>query len=315
MVKRLGLLIFIFVLVAALPVSVLAQDDAPVMFWISHGAPADPVWTYFLDGAEQWSEDTGIEVRTSFHSGDVPAHQEAFRAAIAAGATGIVTSTPDPGSLNEVIAEAHEAGIPVIIINTEDADSGRDAYVGGDNVEIGRRWAQYLVDNGFVEAGDFVWMPVEVPGATYQVLETEGIASVFDPLGVEYEVTDTTLDQAEIITRMSDYLTANQGEIAAIIGLGDLVTGSIQRVFDQVGVAPGDIPVVGWGNSPETAQEVLDGYVNAAMWQDPQATSYMGLSMALMAASGIPPGFDVKVGTLYEADVAEVYLNIMQGGG
>lgn len=316
MMKRLGLLlvVFSFVLAAALPMTALAQDDAPVMYWISHGAPADPVWTYFLDGAERWSADTGIEVRTSFHSGDVPAHQEAFRAAIAAGATGIVTSTPDPGSLNEVIAEAHEAGIPVIIINTEDADSGRDAYVGGDNVEIGRRWAQYLVDNGFVSEGSFVWMPVEVPGATYQVLETEGIASVFDPLGIEYEVTDSTLDQAEIITRMSDYLTANRDNIDAIIGLGDLVTGSIQRVFDQVGVAPGEIPVVGWGNSPETAQEVLDGYVNAAMWQDPQATSYMGLSMALMAASGIPPGFDVIVGTLYEADSAQLYLDIMQGG-
>ncbi|WP_119070978.1 substrate-binding domain-containing protein [Aggregatilinea lenta] len=316
MIKKLGLLLLTLTLVLAfaVPYTASAQDDTRVFYWISHGSPADPVWTYFLDGAEQWSADTGIEVRTSFHSGDVPSHQEAFRAAIAAGATGIVTSTPDPGSLTEVIAEAHDAGIPVIIINTEDADSGRDAYVGGDNVEIGRRWAQYLVDNGFVSEGDFVWMPVEVPGATYQALETEGISSVFDPLGIEYEVTDATLDQAEIITRMSDYLTANQDNIDAIIGLGDLVTGSIARVFDQVGVEAGAIPVVGWGNSPETAQEVLDGYVNAAMWQDPQATSYMGLTMAMMASSGIPPGFDVIVGTLYEADSAEIYLNIMQGG-
>lgn len=313
MFKRLSaLLLIMMVLVLAFPAA--AQDEEPVFYWISHGAPADPVWTYFLEGAEQWAADTGHEVRTSFHSGDVPSHQEAFRAAIAAGATGIVTSTPDPGTLTEVIAEAHDAGIPVIIINTEDKDSGRDAYVGGDNVVIGARWAQYLVDNGFVESGDFVWMPVEVPGATYQVLETEGIASVFDPLGIEYEITDNTLDQAEIITRMSDYLTANMEDIDAIIGLGDLVTGSIKRVFDQVGVAPGDIPVVGWGNSPETAREVMEGYVNAAMWQDPQATSYMGLSMAAMAASGIPPGFDVIVGTLYEADAAETYLNIMEGG-
>jgi ABC-type sugar transport system substrate-binding protein len=54
------------------------------------------VWTYFLQGAEQWAEDTGNTVNTSFHSGDVPSHQEAFRAAITAGADGIVTSTPDP---------------------------------------------------------------------------------------------------------------------------------------------------------------------------------------------------------------------------
>lgn len=303
-----GLLFTLAMLMVAPPAA--AQD---VSYWISHGDPADPVWTFFLQGAEQWAADTGREVRTSFHSGDVPSHQEAFRAAIAAGASGIVTSTPDPGTLDEVIKEAHDAGIPVVIMNTEDADSGRDAYVGGDNVEIGRRWAQYLVDKGFVEAGDFVWMPVEVPGATYQVLETEGISSVFDPLGIEYEITEATLDQAEIITRMSDYLLANRERIDAIIGLGDLVTGSVKRVFDQVGVEPGEIPVVGWGNSPDTAREVLDGYVAAAMWQDPQATSYLALSVAAMAASGIQPGFDIIVGTLYEADTAETYLTIMEG--
>ena len=103
-------------------------------------------------------------------------------------------------------------------------------------------------------------------------------------------MTEATLDQAEIITRMIDYLTANRAKIKAIIGLGDLVTGSIKRVFDQVGVKPGEIPVVGWGNSLDTTQEVLNGYVNAAQWQDPQATSYVALSLAAMAAGGIPAG-------------------------
>ncbi|MFC1961164.1 substrate-binding domain-containing protein [Chloroflexota bacterium] len=312
MLKKLSVFLLI-TMVLAMVLPVAAQDDAKVFYWVSHGDPADPVWTYFLEGAEQWAADTGLEVRTSFHSNDVPSQQEAVRAAVAAGATGIVTSTPDPGALTEIIAEAHEAGIPVIIINTEDKTSGRDAYVGGDNVVIGARWAQYLVDNGFVEEGGFVWMPVEVPGATYQVLETEGIDSVFGPLGITYEITDTGLDQAEIISIMSDYLLTNQENIDAIIGLGDLVTGSIKRVFDQVGVEAGAIPVVGWGNSIDTASEVLEGYVNAAMWQDPQATSYMGLSLALMASSGIPTGFDIIAGALYEADTAQVYLEIMGG--
>ena len=303
-----------FILALAIPFGSAAQAAPAVYYWVSHGSPTDPVWTYFLQGAQQWAKDTGNDVRTSFHSGDVPSHQEAIRAAISAKARGIVTSTPDPGSLTQVISEAHAAGIPVIIMNTEDKTSGRDAYVGGDNVAIGRRWAQYLVDHNLVKKGDFVWTPVEVPGATYGVLETQGIDSVFGPLGITHEITEAKLDQAEIITRMSDYLTANRGKIKAIIGLGDLVTGSIKRVFDQVGVKAGEIPVVGWGNSPDTAQEILDGYVNAAMWQDPQATSYMALSMAAMTATGIPPGFDISVGTLYEKDKADRYLKIMQGG-
>lgn len=310
--KRIGLVVLVSILALTfLGSSTISAQNKKVFYWISHGAPTDPVWVLFLQGAQKWAADTGNEVKTSFHSGDVPSQQEAIRSAIAAGATGIVTSTPDPGSLTKVIAEAHAKGIPVIVINTEDKSSGRDAYVGGDNVRIGARWAQYLVDKGFVKKGDFVWMPVEVPGATYQVLETQGISSVFDPLGIKYEITGTGLDQAEIISKMADYVTANKAKIKAIIGLGDLVTGSIKRVFSQVSVKAGDIPVVGWGNSADTAQEVLDGYVNAAMWQDPQATSYLGLSMAAMAASGIQPGFDVIVGTLYEKDLAANYLKIM----
>ena len=236
-----------------------------------------------------------------------------MRAAIAAGADGITTTSPDPGSLVEIAAEANAAGIPIINFNTPDPSASFDAYVGGDNVRFGAAWAQYMVDNGHVESGDFVWMPVEIPGATYGVQEEEGIASVFEPLGVTWEVTDATLDQGEVITRMSDYLTANRDRIDAIIGLGDLVTGSIKRVFDQVGVAAGDIPVVGWGNSLDTTQEVLEGYVNAAQWQDPQATSYIALSMASMAASGIPPGFNVITGALYEADTAQIYDDILSG--
>ncbi len=82
-------------------------------------------------------------------------------------------------------------------------------------------------------------MPVEVPGATYGVQEEEGIASVFEPLGIEWEVTRTRrTSRPTVIDEMVDYLLANKDNIDAMIGLGDLVTGSVARVWDQVGVAP-----------------------------------------------------------------------------
>lgn len=290
-----------------------AAQDAKTFYWISHGAPADPVWTYFLQGAETWAADTGQTVNTSFHSGDVPSQQEAVRAAIAAGASGICSTSPDPGSMVDVVAEARAAGIPIVNFNTPDPQADWNAYVGGDLLSVGRQWAQYLVDKGLVKEGDFVWMPVEVPGASYGVEEEKGIAEVFEPLGITWEVTDATLDQAEVITRMTDYVTANRERITAMIGLGDMVTGSVKRVWDQAGVPAGEIPVVGWGNSLDTTQSVMDGYVNAGMWQDPQATSYMCLSALLMETSGVPIGFDIITGALYEKDGAPLYHKIMGG--
>jgi len=148
MLKKLRLMTIISattVVALLFPFVSAAQAAKEIYYWVSHGSPTDPVWTLFLQGAEQWAKDTGNDVRTSFHSGDVPSQQEAVRAAISAHARGIVTSTPDPGSMTKVISEAHAAGVPVIIMNTDDKTSGRDAYVGGDNVAAGRRLAQYLV--------------------------------------------------------------------------------------------------------------------------------------------------------------------------
>ncbi|GAB5377448.1 MAG: hypothetical protein AcusKO_39100 [Acuticoccus sp.] len=117
-----------------------AQDER-TFYWISHGSPADPVWTYFLEGAEQWDEDNPTAtVNTSFHSGDVPSHQEAVRAAIAAGADGICSTSPDPGSLVEVVSEARAAGIPIVNFNTSDDAPDWTAYVGGDLKQFGRQW-------------------------------------------------------------------------------------------------------------------------------------------------------------------------------
>ena len=42
---------------------------------------------------------------------------------------------------------------------------------------------------------------------------------MFKPLNITWEVTDKTLDQGEVISRMGDYLTANRKKIKAIIAL------------------------------------------------------------------------------------------------
>lgn len=104
----------LFVVTAGTP----RAEAGKTYYWISHGHPADPVWTYFLAGANLWATDSGSTVKTSFHSGDVPSRQEAIRAAIAPKPAGIVSTSPDPESLTQVVAEAKAAGIPIVNFNT-----------------------------------------------------------------------------------------------------------------------------------------------------------------------------------------------------
>ncbi len=301
-------------LMVGAPLAVTAQDEAQdlTFYVVTHGAASDPYWVIVNDAAMKAGADLGVEVNVSFAQNDIAAQKEAFNAAIAAGADGIAVSSPETGAFVEETQAAHEAGIPVVFLDTDDPSTGRDAYVGANLFTLGTTWASYLVDNGLVQEGDYVWMPVEVAGAAYQVLATEGISSIFDPLGISYEVFDAGYDPAQSLANMTDYLTANSADVAAIIGLGDLVMTNIKPAFDAAGIEKGSIPVVGWGSTNETANEVKEGYVNAAIWAYPDAAGYDSVVLLFKAMTGLTIGYDINTQTLYDASTADKYIELTQ---
>jgi simple sugar transport system substrate-binding protein len=295
---------------AAAEGEVVAEEEL-VFYWISHGSEGDPYWVYVINSGLEAGEALGVKVNASFHANDIATHKEAFSTAIAANANGIVSSCPEIGVLTEEVALAKEKGIPVIFSNTDDPNTERDAYVGADLYQVGVDWAKYLVDNDLVKEGDFVWMPVEVPGATYQVEETEGAASIFDPLGIKYEVFDANYDPATAQANITDYLTAHGNEVDAIIGLGNVVTSTIHEAFAAVGWEAGKIPVVGWGVSSTCAIDVKDGYINAATWQYPAAQGYIPIYMLYEAATGASDiGYQVITAGMYTKEDADLYIEL-----
>ena len=312
MFKKVSILMLLAVILLAGSVVPAQAEEPPTLYWISHGSEGDPIWIFAINGAKAAADSLGVNLNASFHHNDIASHKEAFMTAIAAGADGISTSSPEVGVLTDEVALAQEKGIPVVFFNTDDPATGRDAYVGGDMQQIGRMWAGYLVDNGLVKEGDKVWMPVEVPGATYGAEETKGIATVFDPLGIEYEVFDAKYDPIETLQNMTDYLTAHGDEIDAMIGLGDMVTGFTQQAFEAVGWEPGHIPVVGWGNSLDTANAVKAGFVNAAMWQYPDSQGFMPIVMLYMASQGNAIGYDIPTFALYTQDNVDPYVELTE---
>jgi simple sugar transport system substrate-binding protein len=297
-----------FVLAISASYAAHAEDAQKTFYLLSHGGPSDAFWLDWNAGATKACEQLKVSCKISFSGGDMASQKEAFNSAIAAKADGIATTSAQPGLWTGEVKAARAAGIPVVFFNTDDVSTDRQAYVGADLTAAGVMWAKYLVDKKLVKSGDKVFLPVEVPGASYQQLETQGIASVFDPLGIKYDVVDCGTDPAGIIAKMSDYMVANNPP--AIIALGDSVAASIKRVFDSAGVAPGKIPVVGWGNSKETAEAVKAGYVNAAAWQYPSAQGFMPVALLALAASGEPIGYDIHTFSLYDATSVEPILKL-----
>jgi len=140
-----------------------------------------------------------------------------------------------------------------------------------------------------VKSGDFVWMPVGVPGATTAVEEKKGIDAVFGPSTSDGSHRATLDTRERHLPRMSDYLTPT-GKITdhhRPWRHGDVV----MRVFDHIGVKACEIPVVGWGNSQDTTAEVKGGYVNAACGRNPAKLS-RSVAGVKWRRGRVPPGFN-----------------------
>jgi simple sugar transport system substrate-binding protein len=305
---RLRLTTVALTLLAAAATTAANAADKKVFYLLSHGGPSDAFWIDWNAGATKACQELNVTCKISFSGGDMAAQKEAFNSALAAKPDGIGTTSAQPGLWTGEVAAAKKAGIPIVFFNTDDPATGRQAYVGADLEEAGAIWARYLVDHKMVKKGDKVFLPVEVPGASYQQLETKGIGGVFDPLGIKYDVVDAGTDPAGIISKMTDYVVANHPP--AVIALGDSVAASIKRVFDGAGVKPGSVPVVGWGNSKDTADEVKEGYVNAAAWQFPSAQGFMPVALLNLAASGEPIGYDIHTFSLYDASSVDPILKL-----
>ena len=110
---------------------------------------------------------------------------------------------------------------------------------------------------------------------------------------------------------MADYLTAHGNEITAMIGLGDMVMGNVKRVWSSVNWKPGKIPVVGWGNSIETAQATKEGYVLAGTWQYPDSQGFMSIVELYMAKKGALLGYDITTLAMYDKSNVDSYIKLM----
>jgi simple sugar transport system substrate-binding protein len=121
------------------------------------GIPGDPFYNVIKNGARQADKDLGVDVaykETSQY--DFQEQKRLIEAAIARKPDGLVVSDESPDVLDPVIAEAVDAGIPVVIANALGPDTlektGALGFVGQDEFEVGKLAGQRMRAAGVTTA-------------------------------------------------------------------------------------------------------------------------------------------------------------------
>jgi simple sugar transport system substrate-binding protein len=117
---------------------------------ITHGS-GDSFWAVAKRGAEQAGKDMGVEVQYSESANDPQKQAQLIDAAVTDKVDGIAVSAPNPDALVDPLKKAADAGIPIITLNSGQADSadlGAITHVGQDETIAGEAAGRRLAEGG-----------------------------------------------------------------------------------------------------------------------------------------------------------------------
>ena len=243
-----------------------------------------------INGAHDAAEDQGISMYMEFGDSDTALTNNILEIAIANEVDGIVMTVWDDEAFDEIVCQAVDSGIPVILHNIDDSqrDKGncRLAYIGQYFIETGEVIGNYMIAQHGLKAGDHVFTPVEFPEAVYAVQRHEGVNNAISAIGATTEILGTGTDHSEALNLMVQYLLGHP-ETDAVIGLGSTPTSVAVKAVQEAGL---DIPVGGYDITPEILENIKNGTLTATVDQQPYFQGFYAVTqMAHLLKYGLLP--------------------------
>jgi len=285
------------------PVDVDPGKDVKDMYFrlVTHGGD-DPFWAVVHKGMLDAAKELGCKADIDLVGGDVSLLVKRFQEVVAMGPDGVALVINDSVAYDKPVADALAVGVNVIGMNNDDpegvAGNTRLAYVGQNERRAGymiaRRAFETAKNLGWDLAKAHVAMPVEVPGATYGVVRSQGIKDAGKEYGItSYEIIDAGgLEMTTVEARETAYLLAHP-ETTFIIGLGGIVTDRLTASLKNAGKKPGEVIAGGFDCAPGTLTGLQEGYVEATIDQQQYLQGYYAVYMLyLMKKYGFAPNID-----------------------
>ena len=249
-----------------------------------------------INGAHDAAEDQGISMYMEFGDSDTALTNNILETAIANEVDGIVMTVWDDEAFDEIVCQAVDAGIPVILHNIDDSQRGKGncrlAYIGQYFIETGELLGNHMIAEHGLKAGDHVFTPVEFPEAVYAVQRHEGVNNAITANGGTTEILGTGTDHSEALNLMVQYLLGHP-ETDAVIGLGSTPTSVAVKAVQEAGL---DIPTGGYDITPEILENIQNGSLTATVDQQPYFQGFYAVTqMAHLLKYGLLPS-DMNTG-------------------
>ena len=294
------------VLAAALGLGLAAQaQDKDITITLLPGLTTDAFYITMNLGAQAAAEALGIKVDFQGPEEWDPVLQTpVLDAVIARKPDALLIAPTDAVQMIEPLRRAHDAGIPVITLDTfiddgkyQDGSGDGDfpiSYIASDNLLGGRMAARAMADK-VGEAGK-VYVASNRPGISTTDQREAGFKAEMAEKFPKIEVLETQFNENDASLAASQFqaVLARYPDVKGVFG---------SNLFSALGAGNGvasagktdDITVIGFDAPQSIIQNIADGTIDLAIAQHPAEIGYYGVvtAYAMLTGQSVP----IQIGT------------------
>lgn len=258
----------------------------------------NPYWVDARKGMEDSATKLGVKAQFLGPNNDDAAAQVAiFESVLAKKPAGIAVSPNDPASVTGIVAQARQAGIPVIAWDGPVPDSEVQGYIGTDNVTAGERQAESLVKAMGEEGKVAVVIGSLSAPNLRQRLDglTKGLAKY---PGIQIVATEESGESVADAQGKAETVLQAHPDLKAMAGIGGSDLPGIVGALKS-GSQCGKIKAVGFDVVPQGVQGMKDQCVDALVAQKPFGMTAEALEILIGLNKGqskLKPDFNVDTG-------------------
>ncbi len=256
------------------------DDGQTLRIKLSYHDPSLAFATPIKAGMQKAGKELGVDVQLIGPTGGDAAKQVSeLQTLIQQKAVdGLAVSSASSDALKPVIAQAYDAGIPIISFNTDNPGSKQMAFVGQDLTASGQSQAEKLVETvGKDKAGKVIVFSLDTgagwshdrfsgfqKGIEGSKLTIVGPVNVGNEPNAAYNTVESTM--------------TGQSDVLAVAGLDCCSTTAAAKWIDQSGNA-GKIKMGGFDLLSTTAEYIQKGVVSFTISQNPTEQGYQAVKV------------------------------------
>ncbi|MCM0622300.1 sugar ABC transporter substrate-binding protein [Nocardioides bruguierae] len=250
------------------PVGSATADDDLTIAVITHG-DGGSFWSVVKTGAEAAASAEGVTLNYQESDDDPEQQAQLIEAAVTAGVDGIAVSAPNPDAIRSAVADAVDAGIPVITLNSGSGafdELGAITHVGQDEKIAGEGAGEQLAEAGATK----VLCVIHEQSNTGLQDRCDGAAEGFTGEVEDFQVagkSDPTQTSAQIAAKLQA-----DGDVDAVLALDPDIAVAALEARDTAG---SDALLATFDLSSDVVTAIEDGDILFAVDQQQYLQGYL----------------------------------------